>query len=344
MTEQYDSLNEKAKLIDIALKYTGGDLEKAKAMVNGQYNDIVVVKGKFMSTEGERSGFFFAFFNVIDEYIASVDSRIVSNNSLFEKIRLFDDWKTLYTDLKAIVNNETSVDSSDFNSNLLDAFIGYDVFPDVEEKKLDDLSRTTTEIIRKLLSMGDAVCRVELEATTSVNMELAGVQADAPGKEESKEKETRVAEVEDERITKVEEEAKYIIPAKVIVSPVKGKYINDISVGEKIKVLLSGSDPVTAKVINVLNARNENGEVIPIKGRLKAKIPMDKSGYYLYALVAKGIMAKIIEEENVKILIDSSQGNEKDGDASSENRTTILIAVLLGLMILAGIIIMNLMF
>ena len=62
MTEQYDSLNEKTKLIDIALLYTGGDMDKAKAMVAGQLDDIIGIKGKFYLSRNGQSGMFFSFF------------------------------------------------------------------------------------------------------------------------------------------------------------------------------------------------------------------------------------------------------------------------------------------
>ncbi len=47
MAEQNDALNDTSKQIEIAKKYTRGDIVKAKDMVAGQYQDIMVVKGEF---------------------------------------------------------------------------------------------------------------------------------------------------------------------------------------------------------------------------------------------------------------------------------------------------------
>ena len=56
----------------------------------------------------------------------------------------------------------------------------------------------------------------------------------------------------------------------------------------------------------MLNAFDQEGGRLPVPGRLKAKIPLEKGGTMLYAVVAKGVLAKIFEEENVKILLDQS--------------------------------------
>src|SRR4030042_5909335 len=96
MAEQYDSLKDVTKQIQIAKKYTRGDIGKAKDMVAGQYQDIIVVKGKFLVEKKGLSGLFLAFFNYIQEYIANVTAIISSKPALFDKSRIFDDWISLH--------------------------------------------------------------------------------------------------------------------------------------------------------------------------------------------------------------------------------------------------------
>ena len=105
-------------------------------------------------------------------------------------------------------------------------------------------------------------------------------------------------------------------------------------------VLLTGKDPLTRKILTVLDAYGPNGEIRAIKGRLKEKIPMDKSGSVLYALVAKGVLARIIEEENVKIQMEAPD-LEAIGKKEESNRLMYLMAVLVGLIIVAGIILLQ---
>ncbi|HOT45296.1 MAG TPA: hypothetical protein PLM53_10120 [Spirochaetota bacterium] len=335
MTEQYDSLGEKTKQVDMAMKYTRGDILKAKEMASGQYLDVMVVKGKFLVENKGVSGVFLAFFNYIQEYIANVTCIMSSKSSLYEKTRVFDDWKSLSRDLQAFKESSDIVDSQNFTYFLIDSFVGYDVFPDVQERNLDDLTRTVSEIIGKSFNAGTVKCQIELEPTSSLAMELAGVRIDIPGMEGQ-----GIQEIvaEDERITMIESEAKFVIEGTAVLSPVKGKNVNDLISGDKIRVILTGKDMVSEKILRLLGAYDAEGARQPITGRIKAKVPFEKGGYILYALVAKGVLAKIFEEENVKLMIDQPQDDFAGKASELDNRIFYIIAVVVGLIIVCGII------
>src|SRR3990172_9290163 len=301
MAEQNDSLNETSKLIEVALKYTDQDLNRAKEMAAGQYLDVIVVKGRFLIEEKNYSGIFLAFFNHIHEYISNVTSIISSKTSLFDKTRIFDNWKTLHKDITEYKQGPDMVDSENFTYFLIDSFVAYDVFPDVKDQKLEDLTNTLHEIISKSLNSDAVKCQIAFETMSSLAMELAGVPVDVPG---GAQEEIPVVP-EDERITQIESEAKYVIDGAAVLAPVKGKNISELNTGDKIKVLLPGKDAVSEKIIRLLNAYDPDGQRLPIVGRIKTKVPVAKSGYILYAFVAKGVLAKIYEGENVKIMLDS---------------------------------------
>jgi hypothetical protein len=339
MTEQYDSLGEKTKQVDIAMKYTRGDILKAKEMASGQYLDVMVLKGKYLVEGKGLSGVFLAYFNYLQEYIANVTCIMSSKASLFEKTRIFDDWKSLDRDLKAFKESSDIIDSQNFTYYLIDSFVGYDVFPDVQERNLDDLTKTVTEIISKSFNIASVKCQIELEPASSLAMELAGVRIDLPGSEGQDVKEVAA---EDDRIRMIESEAKYIIDGTAILSPVRGKNVSDLVAGDKIRVNLTGKDMVSEKILKLLNAHDSEGARLPITGRIKARVPFEKGGYIVYALVAKGVLAKIFEEENVKLMIDQPQ-DEFAGDTSLlDNRLFYIIAIVVGLIILCGIILFQL--
>ncbi|HPG52685.1 MAG TPA: hypothetical protein PLA65_08685 [Spirochaetota bacterium] len=337
--EQYDSLNEKTKMVDIAMKYTRGDIIKAKEMSGGQYLDIIVVKCKFLVEKKGLSGMFMAYFNYIHEYIACCSSIIFSKTTPFEKLRIFDDWKALNKDLLAFRQGADVIDSQNFTYYLTDSFVGYDVFPDVQEKNLTDLTRTVTEIIAKSFNVDSVKCQIELESTSSLAMDLAGLKIDMPG---SAPKEMTEIVQEDDRIVKVESEAKFVIEGKGIVAPVKGKNVTELIPGDKIMVLLSGHDMVSEKILKMLNAHDQEGGRLPVPGRLKAKIPIEKGGTMLYAVVAKGVLAKIFEEENVKLLLGQSTEEIQSESPGIENKIIYIMAIAVGLIILCGIILFQL--
>ncbi|MBP7738060.1 MAG: hypothetical protein KA369_18935 [Spirochaetes bacterium] len=337
MTEEFDSLGDKTKQVDIAMKYTKGDILKAKEMASGQYLDVMVVKGKFLVDTKGTSGFFLAFFNYIQEYIANVTPIISSRPVLFEKTRIFDDWRTLYNDLQAFKDSSDIVDSQNFAYFLIDSFVGYDVFPDVQEHNLDDLTRTITEIIGKSFNAASVKCQIEMEATSSLALETAGVRIDMPGSEGQPGAQIP-AGPEDERIKAIEREAKYVIEGAAVLSPVKGKNVSDLISGDKIRVLLTGKDVVTDKILKLLNAYDAEGARTSITGRVKAKVPLEKKGYILYALVAKGVLTKIIEEENVKIMLDQPLDEFAEEPSGFDSRLVYIISAIVGLVILLGII------
>ena len=333
MAEHPDSLNGESSIIDIALKYTNDDLEKAKEMASDLYLDVIVVKGRFIVEKKGYSGMFLAFFNHINEYIANVTSIISSKTELYDSVNVFDDWKTLHKDLMTFKQGSDMVDSQNFNYFLIDSFVTYDVFPDVREQNKDDLTNTFHDIISKSLNVDTVECEIEFESTSSLAMNLAGLPIDLPGGENKE----AIEIPEDERITKIESEAKYVIQGEVLVAPVKGKNINELYPGEKIKLLLPGKDVVSDKILKLLNAYDSDGGRLPVVGRIKAVVPNVGGGFILYAFVAKGVLAKIYEEENVKIMLDKLPVDDQERKAKMENWVIYVMAALVGLIIICGI-------
>lgn len=338
MPEQNDSFSEKSRQVDRAMKYTRGDIIKAKEMVSGQYLDVMVLKGKFLVEKKGISGMFLAFFNYIHEYIPSVEAVVSSKPILFEKTRIFDDWRVLNKDLDAYKESPDVMDSRNFTYFLIDSFIGYDVFPDVQENNLDALTKTVTEIIAKSFNAPAVKCQVEMETTSSLALDMAGVSIEMPGAEVHEEK---VLTEEDQRIANIEKEAKYVIEGKAILSPVRGKNASDLVPGDKIRVMLSGNDLVTGKILKLLNAYDPEGGRLPITGRIKARVPLEKGGFMLYAFVAKGALAKIFEEENVKIMVDLPQDEFMNNAPRFDRWVIYVLAILLVLIFLSGIILLQ---
>jgi len=139
MSKQYEAMGEKARKIETALKFTGGDMEKAKLMASGKLQDVVVIKGKFVDPQKNISGILLAFVNIIDEYISAIRTVQSSTTGVYTIIRVFDDWKFLYNNLMAYESGPDAIDSTKLNQDLLESFIRIDIFPDVQSMNLDYL-------------------------------------------------------------------------------------------------------------------------------------------------------------------------------------------------------------
>ncbi len=338
---QFDSLNEQTRLINVALKYTNGDLEKAKLMASGQLEDVSVIKGRFASDGTLVYGIFIVFINFENRYIMNVNSLIMATKDIFEKAKIFDGWKSFYSDFENYIKDmgDDVLDTQDFTTHLADSIGGYDIFSRVNDGDLDHLTSDFKEIIGKFLDDYRLQCQIEIEKTSSLMLDLEGIPVEMPEKELSvAETEEQVQSEEDRLITQIENEADYIVSGRVIVSPVKGKNINDIKKGESIKTLLSNKDEMTLNIAKELNALSEDDDFLPVKARIKAKIPIEGGGYIIYGVIAKNVLVKIVEEENVKIEVDSIQGDTNI--LKSDSHLLIYLALLMGLIALSLFIIL----
>lgn len=350
MTPQNDTINEKAKRIEISLKYTGGEMDKAKLMASGKLQDITVIKGKFLIADKNCSGLILGFINVLNEYIAAIKVVMSGNNSIFSSVRIFDTWKSLYKNLIAYEAGDDSLDSGKISNDLLDSYISNDLFPDTQNKNLDFLSVAIQDIIKKSFGSEKVKCQFDLESTSSLDVELAGIDImlPAPAEEQAATQPEPAAPVKSQaatafqkRLEELESNATYIVEACCVLSPVRGKHINEIEKNERIYVVLSAKDPMSDRIIDAYRARGDDGQPLPIVGRVIEKIPNEEGkGYILYVLVAKGIYAKVIEEESVKIQTEASKAimsgeDVEEGDSSKSKIFNIAIYVLFFLLVVA---------
>jgi len=342
MSKETSDFSEKSKLIDLAQKYTD-DEEKARQMVSGQYNDVKVIKGKFSIDRKQTYGVFLIIINIPLNYIMNIEILLVPDDNIFSKANIFGNWKTFNIDYNNFVRsyqNEIQ-DSYEFSKHISKAIFGYDLIPDIENENLGEVTGTLTEIISKFYNDNNIKCQIEIEKSNSLSIELEGIKIEKPGDNKSKEEIHNLeddAETDyDQRISDIESQAEYMFSARIIISPIKGKYINEIQIGEKIKIIPTVKNELTLKLARTFNKLTKENEFLPITVRIREKIPLQKSGYLLYGLAANNILVKIVEEENVKIETGSDQSKEKI-DKGTIN-LIVITALLIGLIIITSLII-----
>jgi len=358
MAANQSNIGEKAKRIEISLKFTNGDMDKAKLMASGNMFDVIVVKGKFVAADQEKSGFFLAYFNVVGEYIAAIKTVVVSNTSIFTRIRIFDEWRSHYKNMLAYEKGEDIVDSVKFSNDLLGSFIKTDVFPDVQKQNLDYLSAAIPDMIKESFASSNVKCQVDLEQTSSLELVLMGIDIMLPASEDEQHEESpepAAAEgksVPDspfgKKLAEIESKAQFIVEGCCVLSPVKGKLIAEITPGERIYVMLPAKDSVTSRILDAYKARNSEGAPLPVVGRIMEKIPNELAkGFILYVMVAKGIYAKIVEEENMKIQTEltaiSSKGESAGADEAGNKYLNWILYAVFTLLIVALIVIFSMM-
>ncbi|HOP63646.1 MAG TPA: hypothetical protein PK358_03850 [Spirochaetota bacterium] len=328
------NFSEQAKKLQIALYYTHNDEEKSKKMLNDTYRDLVVLKGRFSSAS--VYGAFIIFVN-------SVYLKVV--NSFFIVSRSFE-----LADLK------TSIDWRNFEKQLDDVQKkggGDDIFAaQVKENIARNLNFQELTKLFKLIELNDAIAvnhsfqkflsdvtgfqNIELsldyETSTSLAMEIHSITGAkippaelARGQgEEKAAQEVKIEKVDDSLEGK---EIKLMLNGALILSPIKGKDIAKLTIGDRIMISIIDKNPRAVDVAKAFNAYDSEGKIKPIPGRI-VSIKRDDC-LHVMAIVAKGIYMKIVEEEdNIKVAMDPTyfnQSGKTDADESGNSRTMLII-------------------
>ena len=302
------SIAEKTKRIDIALKYTNWDMEKAKLMAMGSLLDVLVIKGKFIVEDQNKSGVILAFFNFIDEYIPAIKTLIGPNDTLYSKTRIFDTWGIIHKDIVNFKNEKDISATEKLDEDLRNYFVQLDAFPHVQKGDIDQLSSIILTILKDSFESLNINYQIELEKTNSIELELAGIDiigAPDTGIDDESSEHVLVFDPDSpfgKKIIATESQAQYIVNGSLILSPVKGKLLSEIQQDERIYVLLTAKDPISQKILDTYKSRDDEGNPRPFVGKVVSIINNEMNkGYIIYVIVAKGIYAKIIEEENLRI-------------------------------------------
>lgn len=304
-------MGDENKKITQALKLAGNDREKAKKLASGELKDVRCVSGKFCVSQADIFSFFQLFFNIDDGRLMAVTLALFNDRSTYEKNNLPDSWKLFYTIIKQTREKQSSPDSADFTIHLVESVEGYQLFYDVQDNDSGRIGDTMREIVAKSFSFDADECQIELEDICSMELVDNKIPIDKLPKSGGS------SSSQDEK-PEIERLAAHTVEGALVISPVSGKYINDIVPGDMIKVMLVNTDEISMKIAAALNAISEDGEYLPIKGRVKEITSLGKDGYRVYCLIAKNILARIIEEENIKVELFVPEGakGKKGGPAN----------------------------
>lgn len=135
-------------------------------------------------------------------------------------------------------------------------------------------------------------------------------------------------------------EIKLMLNGALILSPIRGKEIGKLVLGDRIMISIIDKNPRAIDVAKAFGAYDSEGNIKPIPGRI---VSIKRDEYlHLMAIVAKGIYMKIVEEEdNIKVAMDPAhynQGGKIDTEDGAHNRTMMIILAVV-FTVLVGIII-----
>ncbi len=327
-----NSLSEQTKRLQIALHYTFGDEDKSKKMLNGSFLDLYVIKGKFASSS--VYGAFIVFLNA--PYLRVINSySMLSRSFEVADVKTNQDWRTFEKQLVEI-SKKNGFDeglTAKMKDSMIKALTIQEITKFTKLIEQDDgiaVNHNFQKFISDVTGFQNVELSVDYEKISSIAMELNSITsikisaASESVKEPVKEENVKVEKLDDPLEGK---EVKLILNGALILSPIKGKDISDIVVGDRIMISIIDKSSKASDVLKAFNAVREDGSAKPITGRIVSI--KHAEDYKLFAIVAKGIYVKIEEEENfIKVAMDptyfNTQSSTEDAD-NKKNRMTMFI-------------------
>lgn len=324
-------MNENSELsrFNLALELCGGDENNARKMISGEYTDLKALKCRLSENSTGTFGGMIFFIKSSENTVLSASVFTFSDKLIFDKISPADPWKTFYSNIIRLSQNTQVSENPDLRNHMISSFEGFDVYPDIQASDIPSVSDKIEQITDKFLNSSGTSAEIEIEPLSSLSLYESKIPMLQKQQSSSRNPES------DNR-PDIEKEADFVMESKVIVSPVKGKYINDIRPGEMIKLLPLKDSALARKIAQAQKALGGDGEILPLRGRVKSVYPQDK-GYIIYCIIGKKILAKITEEENVKIETDSPGIGSRQQD--KEKTLYLYIILLLGLILISVFII-----
>jgi hypothetical protein len=197
-----------------------------------------------------------------------------------------------------------------------------DIFRFFNSRSADRLPNAIKAIICK--DIGDRDPHIELEKESLSNEEMQATTQNratpspASGQEQKKEKlQTLNFDVGEQET---------VIDSELILAPMQGKPLNTCQTGEEIFIRIIGSDDKAKYFIDVLEAHDpETNGVKPLKGKITQIQSIPGGDFGLLVELAPGILAKCVEESNVKVKTtansDSGTTETQPAQANKDNTT-----------------------
>lgn len=332
----------------IALFYTNGDEDRAVKMLDGGNQDLYVIKGRFSSST--QNGLFLIFFNSFNFQILST-SEIMSPAFALRNVDPKLDWREFERQLVEHINkgDHDEVMRRTMKDKIIAAF-SITFMKEVTKAIQNNDDIVLNRMFQRLMKDSLGLQNVDMEATfqpdSSLAMEIESLSSKKIDVESLIKKKTQEAATEEKpsdglaRPVVGKDGIKLILKGGLILSPIKGKHISKLEVGDRVRVSLLESSPNAIKVAQAFNAY-DGKQFSPVNARMKLAYKTDK-GYEFYAVIAKGILAHIIEEEdNIKVAMDpafavsESKEEVKKGGLSMP----IIVAIIAAFIIIVSVLI-----
>ncbi|HOJ49739.1 MAG TPA: hypothetical protein PKW55_02905 [Spirochaetota bacterium] len=357
--EEKKELKAYTEKLDKVMKYTDNDINRAKQIVQGILKDFLVIKGKINIENQNESGLFILFFHKYKHYLVDKFSAIQTGQKILSTLEIKDSWLLFFKEIDNIISNQeyqkekVSKINIQFEKEFSPAIISQ-MIGKIENRDITSVTIQIENIFSYIFGRDAGVfVQIEPEDITSLeyeenvrelihNRELEKTRIDETIKKVESEESLKdeVTETKNSLIN----EGNIILNGELSLSPIKGKFISELSVGDIIGVKINDTSQKAINIIKQLNLITEDGKIKKVKGKI-IFLKKTEKGYTLLVRIAPLIILEITEEEEVKIECftqtptEKTKGKKKQGKDKS-NTKLIIISSIISSIIVATIILL----
>ncbi len=265
-----------------------------------EYSDIeyetkytVILKGRFKGIDSNSFGLFIIFLN---EELRMVENLIavVSHFSSLYDVDPAIPWDTLEENLinlkwKGDISVNSTIDLQNYLESALDRDRGNELYQLVKNNDIMRIESLLQAILMKPLN--DRNVQIETHSEYVSNAEMSSRRAER--NKSVKKDESNAAKESGESI-------KDAIEVDLVLAPVSGIPVYELSRGDKIMIKINDTFPKGKYYIDLLGARVE-GNIIPVPAEIMEIKKNDQNEYSIMCKIKENIYGRAVETEQVKL-------------------------------------------
>ncbi len=303
-----------ASRLERARLYVDGDKEIAMKMIEGKYKDIIVLKAGFMAEDINVKGFICIFINyekhTLNNYFA-----VATRGGNLSVDTTHQPWQEyLFNIFKLMYSGENDVSATGKLKSELEREFTPALITVLNEKLLTNdtasINMQFEKIISFVLKSNNLKLNIVTEKTSSLHVDEA-IENIKQGIEESTAAEkVQPAPAEDtpvkpniiaQKDQELYDQGHRIIDCKLVLSPVRGKFVSQLEPGDIVKIRVKGETSQDLRIAEKLGWL-QDGKMKSGQAKIRSKTKIDK-GNLIYAQIATNLFGKIIEEEEVRVYV-----------------------------------------
>lgn len=268
-------------------------------------NQIYVVKGRFKAMTTNTFGLLIIMLSKTTRQPISMSVIASHFSSMYEnppsgKWSAFED-TIAQMRYKGEISTNLSNDLQGVMSSTITGEVAEGIVESFGQKKMSKMEHTISSVIEKILGDKNIFTQFERETISQAEMEAVRQEKEKKNTEEVKKKEEQ-KQVQSSASVFTVAEGDTLLNVDLVLGPVSGIPIYELKPGDQIVVKIAGRTAKETYFIDLLKAKNEEGDVLPIKAVVKEiAANQEMKEYKLLVEIGPGIFGVASEQEQVKL-------------------------------------------